>query len=158
MTPSTTTAVVSHRRRRSGRPLTVASSALILLVERELASRLTSANELLDEGYDIVESENASEAMSILRGRNDFDVMIADIDAEHAPGGLALVRYAASHHPSMKILVRSAGMEFQAESDGIDADFLSKPYPVGGLVQCMRGLLEQSALAHRPTPAPLLVS
>ena len=158
MTPSATTAVVSHRRRRSCRPLTVASSALILLVERELASRLSSANELLDEGYDIVESENASEAMSILRGRNDFDAMIADIDAEHAPGGLALIRYAASHHPSMKILVRSAGMEVQSEADGIDADFLPKPYPVGGLVQCIRGLLEQSALAHRPTPAPLPVS
>jgi DNA-binding NtrC family response regulator len=158
VTSSATTAVVSHRRRHSCGPLTVASSALILLVERELASRLSSANELLDEGYDIVESENASEAMSILRGRNDFDAMIADIDAEHAPGGLALIRYAASHHPSMKILVRSAGIEVQAESDGIDADFLPKPCPVGGLVQCMRDLLEQSALAHQPTPAPLLVS
>ncbi|HEX7953581.1 MAG TPA: hypothetical protein VF523_10990 [Burkholderiales bacterium] len=84
--------------------------------------------------------------------------MIADIDAEHVPGGLALIRYAASHHPLMKILVRSAGMEVQAESDEIDAGFLSKPYPVGGLAQRMRGLLEQNASAYRATPAPLLVS
>lgn len=141
MPTSTPIAAMKHRRRHSERPLQLASSPLVLLVEHELASRVSSANELLDEGYDIVESESASEAMNILRGRSDFDAMIGDIDAEHAPGGLALVRYAANHHPSMKILVRSAWPDSQAESGEVDTDFLPKPYPAGDLVRRMHGLL-----------------
>ena len=49
---------------------------LVLLVEKDLAIRLQGANELLDEGYEVVESESASEAMSILDSRDDFDAMV----------------------------------------------------------------------------------
>lgn len=147
MPTSATVPAVNHRRRDSNSPRELTSSPLVLLVEHELASRVSSANELLDEGYDIVESESASEAMSILRGRCDFDAMIGDIDAERAPGGLALVRYAANHHPAMKILVRSAWPDAQAESGEFATDFLPKPYPAGDLVRRMHGLL-----GYRLTP------
>lgn len=150
MTISAIPARLNNHRRHSRKSLPPVSSSLILLVERELASRLSCANELLDEGYEIVESESASEAMSILDGRNDFDAMIADIDTDHVPGGLALIRYAAGHHPSMKILINSAWTEAEAESNAIAARFLSRPFPAGALIRQMRDLLA-------PQPAPALV-
>lgn len=137
MSTSITIASVSYRHRHPRKPLPLTSSPLVLLVEHEFASRVDSANELLDEGYDIVESETASEAVSILRGRNDFDT-------NHAPGGLALVGYTANHHPSMRILVRSAWPNAQAESGAINADFLSMPYPDGELVRRMQELLDHA--------------
>jgi DNA-binding NtrC family response regulator len=114
---------------------------LVLLVERDLASRLSSANELLDDGYEVVETESASEAMSVLDGRHDFDAIVADIHPDRAPGGLALVRYGAIHHPSMKILVDSDWTGACAEASAIAVGFLPKPYFAGALVEHMDGLL-----------------
>jgi DNA-binding NtrC family response regulator len=117
------------------------TSALILLVECDLPSLLVCANELLDEGYEVIECDSAAVAMNMLNSRTDFDVMIADIDMDHAPGGLALVRYAASHLPGMKILIHSAWIDAQAESNAIAGSFLPKPYPTGALARQMQSLL-----------------
>ncbi|GLS18959.1 hypothetical protein GCM10007874_19760 [Labrys miyagiensis] len=118
-----------------------ATSALVLLVECDLASLLICANELLDEGYEVIESESAVTAMAMLLLRRDFDVMIVDIDVDHAPEGLALVRYATRHLPAMKILIHSAWIDVQNEPDVIVAGLLPKPYPPGALVRQMLALL-----------------
>jgi DNA-binding NtrC family response regulator len=86
---------------------------------------MLAANDLLDEGYEVVETENAAEAMGILRARNDFDAVIADIDLDHAPGGLALVRHIAHSHRDMDILITSKKtMVSQRRSE---ADFSPRP-------------------------------
>ena len=118
---------------------------LVLLVENDLTSRLRAANELLDDGYEVVESESASEAMSILEGRDDFGAMVADTDPDQAPGGLSLVRYAARHRRGMKILVSSTWADAGAELITIAASFLSKPYPTGALVGEMRLMLADTS-------------
>jgi len=118
--------------------------SLILLVEKDLASRMRSAHELLDDGYEVVESENASEAMHILDGRDDFDAMITDVDPDQAPGGLSLVRYAASRHRAMKILVGSDWIEAQVEASGVAANFLPKHPSAGALVRQMQNLLAEA--------------
>jgi hypothetical protein len=100
---------VADRRARPGDVR--ASPPLILLVENDAATRMHAANEMLDEGYEVVETENAVEAMGILKGRNDFDAVVADIDVDHAPGGLALVRYVAHRFEGMEILVTSPPTE-----------------------------------------------
>jgi DNA-binding NtrC family response regulator len=114
---------------------------LILLVESDVGVRLCVANELLDQGYEVVEGDNAGEAMSILGGRNDFDAMIADVHVDQAPGGLALVRYIARNRPGVGILITSEGNEAQPESLTIGARFLAKPFLGGALVREMRLLL-----------------
>src|ERR1044072_4078515 len=80
---------------------------LVLLVESDAETRMHAANAMLDEGYEVVETENALEAMGVLRVRNDFDAVIADVDLDHAPGGLALVRLVARTHGDPDILVTS---------------------------------------------------
>lgn len=114
---------------------------LVLLVERDLTLRGSNANQLLDEGYEIVESDSASEAKSILDGRGDFDAMIVDIDPVCAPGGLALVRDTALRRGSVKILVESDWSEARSEADAVAAAFLSKPHSRDALVRKMRALL-----------------
>lgn len=117
--------------------------SLVLLVERDLACRLRCAHELLDYGYEVVESESPSEARGVLDGRDDFDVMIADIHPDEAPGGLALVRYAASHHPSMKILVDSDWPGARAEANDVGAGVMPKLRHGGVLAQQMRHLFDE---------------
>jgi DNA-binding NtrC family response regulator len=117
---------------------------LVLLVEGDAETRMHAANAMLDEGYEVVETENAAEAMGILRARNDFDAVIADIDLDHAPGGLALVRHIARRHGDMDILITSE--ENEGESDAIKGGFLAKPYADGALISEMRFLLNQKSV------------
>ncbi len=112
---------------------------LVLLVEGDAETRMHAANEMLDEGYEVVETENAVEAMGILRARNDFDAVIADIDLDHAPGGLALVRHISRNLGDMGILITSEGND--GESEAIGSGFLAKPYADGALISEMRRLL-----------------
>ena len=100
-----------------------------------------AANEMLDEGYEVVETENALEAMSLLKSRSDFDAVVADIDVDHAPGGLALVRYVAHRYAGMEILVTSAPTE--GDPDPVQSRFLARPYTDGALIAEMRFLLER---------------
>jgi DNA-binding NtrC family response regulator len=111
---------------------------LILLVENDPMLRLRGANELLDEGYEVIESESASEATRILEGRCDFDAMIADV-SPGVPGILALLGYAKIHHPDMAIMVdtRWATLPttaFTRRDNGAEATG-------GTLVKAMRRLL-----------------
>jgi DNA-binding NtrC family response regulator len=93
----------------------VPEARLILLVEGDRVLRLRGANELLDEGYEVVESESAVEATKILEGRNDFDAMIADV-SPGVPGVLALVRYAATHRPDMALMIDTKWATFLPEA------------------------------------------
>lgn len=118
----------------------LASPPLILLVETDVATRLHAANEMLDEGYEVVESDSALEATSILRGRNDFDAIIVDVSRDQGPGGLALLRYVATSHGEMDILVASDATDGPSEAEAVGAEYLAKPYANGALVSRM-GLL-----------------
>jgi DNA-binding NtrC family response regulator len=121
---------------------------LVLLVECDAETRKHAANEMLDEGYEVVETENAAEAMGILRARNDFDAVIADIDLDHAPGGLALVRHVARSHGDMDILITSE--ENDGESEAIGSGFLAKPYADGALISEMQFLLKRGLESRFP--------
>jgi len=109
--------------------VTARETRLILLVESNRALRLRGANELLDEGYEVVESESAVEATKILEGRSDFDAMVADV-SPGVPGALALLRYAATHRPNMAIMIDTKwatllepeGAIFTLVHDGADAN------------------------------------
>jgi len=121
---------------------------LVLLVDSDMQSRLQGANALLDEGYEVVESESATEAMHILESRDDFDAMIVDIDPIHAPGGLALARYAAAHCHHMRTLVGSSWNEAEGECTTVAAGFLSKPYSDHRLKSAIRRLLVSGTKAE----------
>jgi hypothetical protein len=116
---------------------------LVLLVENDLALRLRGANELLDEGYEVVESENAVEAAQILEGRGDFDVMVADVSAG-IPGIFALLRYARIHRPDMAIMV-DTGWATDPTTDFTPDDNVAAAD--GSLVRGMRRLLPNEPFA-----------
>ena len=121
----------------------MSATPLILLVENDLALRLRGANELLDEGYEVVESENAVEAAQILEGRGDFDVMVADASAG-VPGILALLRYARIHRPDMAIMVDTRWATDPTTDFTLDDNVAAAD---GSLVRVMRRLLPNEPFA-----------
>jgi len=89
------------------RPASREVPPLVLLVETDLVARLRFANDMLDQGYEVVESESAIEAMHILHSRGDFNAMVADIHPERAPAGLSLARYVTRHHGDIAVVTVS---------------------------------------------------
>jgi DNA-binding NtrC family response regulator len=114
---------------------------LVLLIEADDGARLYAANEMLDAGYEVVEGDNALEAMSILSGRDDFNALVADVDLHRTPGGLALVRWIAGTKRHVRIIVTSEGSEAQSELIELGAGFLTRPCSDGALVRKLGTML-----------------
>jgi two-component system, cell cycle response regulator CpdR len=77
---------------------------LVLLVDGDAGTRLAIAHLLLDEGYEVVEADHAGEAMSVLGGRNDFDVLIFVAGPEGRSDGPVLAQHALRSRPGLRIV------------------------------------------------------
>jgi CheY-like chemotaxis protein len=96
-----------------------------LLVDDELLVRISTADMLIDLGYDVVETASAEEALELMRQGDEFDVLVTD---HLMPGmtGVDLARLVRSTHPKLPILLVSG----YADWDGLDSDLprLTKPF------------------------------
>lgn len=143
---------------RKAGPESCARAPLLLIVEADAGERLHLANGLLDEGYDVVEADNPAEAMSILKGRDDFDMLIADVWFGQRYADLGLVRYVSAMRPHTKILIHacpeSAGMAIPSPRSA----FLAKPSSDTALLAAVADLFARTdAPVARPrSPAPLI--
>jgi CheY-like chemotaxis protein len=111
----------------------------ILLVEDELIVRLWTADELRDEGFDVVEAANADEALSVLRDDGPVDLLMTDIRMPGSMDGLRLAKTVHAVWPDLKIVVASAHAH-SADSDNVDA-FFGKPYDPARVATRIRELL-----------------
>jgi two-component system cell cycle sensor histidine kinase/response regulator CckA len=102
----------------------------ILLVEDEDAVRLFGARALRNKGYRVIEARSGENALDVLHGEDDIDVLITDVVM---PGmdGATLARLVRVERPSIQVILMSgysedvALGEFSGE-DGIH--FLPKPF------------------------------
>ena len=102
----------------------------IMIVEDEDAVRLFGARALRNKGYRVVEARSGENALDLLRGEANIDVLVTDVVM---PGmdGAALARLVRVERPSIQVILMSgyaedvALGEFSGE-DGIH--FLPKPF------------------------------
>jgi CheY-like chemotaxis protein len=97
----------------------------VLLVEDEDLIRLSTADMLIEQGYQVIEAESAEEALRLISQGLNPDIMVTD---HLMPGmsGTDLARSLQLDRPSLKVLVISG----YAEAKGVDADLprLTKPF------------------------------
>jgi PAS domain S-box-containing protein len=109
-------------------PARIASRANLgtaLLVDDEESVRMTTADMLLDLGYEIVEAGSGDEALRLIEQGLRPDLLVTD----HLMPGLKgdeLAREVRSRHPTLPILIIAG----YAEADGLAADLprLTKPF------------------------------
>jgi CheY-like chemotaxis protein len=115
----------------------------ILLVEDEHLIRLTAAEALRDEGFDVEEASNGDEAALRLVGPNFFDVLFTDVRMPGKMDGVHIAMHARTHHPPI-ILIIVSGFAPQLASRLKDFDpaavFFAKPYRVRDIVNSIRRL------------------
>ena len=105
-----------------------------LVVDDELAVRITTADMLQGMGYDTVETDNAGEAERILRSDHRFDLVVTD---HLMPGksGAELAMAIRRHWPTMPVLIVSGYAD--AEAIAPDVPRLAKPFREADLARAI---------------------
>jgi CheY-like chemotaxis protein len=115
--------------------------ATILVVEDEPLIRMSAIDLIVSAGFQVVEAENADEAIGILEARPDIHLVFTDVDMPGSMDGLKLCHYIRDRWPPVKLLVAS-GKAIVAESQlPGGAMFFSKPYSNTSIVEAMTRLL-----------------
>lgn len=122
------------------------TSVRILLVEDEFLIRLLAAEVLQDEGFEVVEAEDGTQAIGLLDGPNGFDLLLTDVQMPGPVDGIQVAIHARRRHPSIPVIVVSALPLNARRLDGLGPcnTFVSKPYELPALVATLRRMLEPS--------------
>lgn len=115
-------------------------SATILLAEDNDVLRRVLALGLRDEGYAVIETREASDALAILGSEQTIDVVISDVSVPSAADTLtrAALRSRAAALPL--IYISGHSLEFAADRYPMrpGAFFLAKPFSIDELLRVVR--------------------
>jgi CheY-like chemotaxis protein len=108
--------------------LAVSKRPVVLIVEDEFLLRMNAVDMIAAAGFEVVEAENADQAIEILEARPDITVVFTDIQMPGSMDGLKLARAVRGRWPPIKIVATSGHVNV-AETDLPDGGrFLPKPY------------------------------
>lgn len=114
-----------------------AARTCILVVEDEILIRLMMSEGLRDEGYHVIETFNADEALVILETAIP-DVLVTDVRMPGSIDGLGLLRVVREKHSTLPVILTSGHLEpAEAVAEGA-TQFVAKPYTVETLVREVR--------------------
>lgn len=118
----------------------------ILVVEDQEAVRQVACGFLTGFGYDVVEAENAAEALGKLREHPDIDLMFSDVVMPGGMNGFELAKAAYSIRPDLKVVHTSGyprgAMVHQEESRFREGFIIMKPYRREDLHNILKEALE----------------
>jgi CheY-like chemotaxis protein len=103
--------------------------ATILVVEDEGVLRLWLAQELEQNGFQVLVAGTANEAVDMLNGALGVDLVFTDIRMPGSMDGVALMRWVRMKRPEIKVIISSA-----IRIDGADATVV-KPYSMARVIQ-----------------------
>jgi PAS domain S-box-containing protein len=123
-----------------------ASGEVILAVDDNSAVRTTTAKQLRDLGYQVLEAENAQSALDTLDAVPRIDLLFTDVVMPGGVDGKELAKRARKKRPNLKVLFTSgfpgAALANCAEIN-LDAPLLSKPYRKHDLARAVSDILDR---------------
>ncbi|HTU01305.1 MAG TPA: sigma-54 dependent transcriptional regulator [Candidatus Sulfotelmatobacter sp.] len=127
----------------------------VLLVEDEPILRLTLANDLADDGYEITAASDGAEGLARIRER-DFDVALLDLKLPKADG-LSLLKSFKAKNPHGVAVMMTAFGTIQSAVAAMKAgasEYLLKPFSPEELLLLLRGLLAERGDLAPAEPEP----
>ena len=113
---------------------------VILVVEDEFLIRMEAMNTIRDAGFDVVEANNADEAILILESRLDITVVFTDVQMPGSMDGLKPAAAIRGRWPPIKIVATSGLLDIRKEDLPLGSRFLPKPYSATQIVGTLREL------------------
>jgi two-component system, response regulator PdtaR len=121
--------------------LQVNSKAAILVVEDETLTRLWVADLLEENGFTVLEAEDASAALKVLEARPEVRLLFTDVQMPGSLNGMELAREVHARWPHV-LLVITSGRERPTRAEiPDDGRFVAKPYSAEELLRQVNDLL-----------------
>jgi CheY-like chemotaxis protein len=115
----------------------------VLLVEDEDLIRLVTIETLQDEGFEVIEAWDGSEAARLLDGQNSFDVLFTDVQMPGTLDGIDVAMHARRRYPMIPVVIVSGyAVDLTRRLAVLEpaAVFISKPYNLVKIVDTLRRL------------------
>jgi CheY-like chemotaxis protein len=116
------------------------SRPVVLVVEDEPLLRWNAVVAMEEAGFDVVEAENAHEAISILEKRLDIRVVFTDVQMPGSMDGLRLAHLIRTRWPPIRIIATSGRFKLSDDDLPEGGRYLSKPYAISDLTGMLREL------------------
>jgi CheY-like chemotaxis protein len=116
-------------------------TAIVLVVEDEPLLRMVAVNIIEEAGFQVVEANNADDAIRILEGRGDIRIVFTDIDMPGSMDGLKLAAAVRRKWPPISIIVVSGHRKPAMGELPSDSVFFSKPYPIDEVISTLRQMV-----------------
>ena len=113
---------------------------VVLIVEDEFLIRMDAVDMVRPAGFDVVEAENADEAILILERRFDVTVVFTDIQMPGSMDGLKLAAAIRGRWPPIRIVATSGLAKIGSDDLPSGSRFLPKPYSASQIVGALREL------------------
>ncbi len=104
------------------------SGTRILIVEDEFLIRLTLAEALCDEGFDVVEAETGDAALRLIEADPTIRLMLTDMQLPGTLDGASLAAHARRHNPELPIIFVTGRPEAVGALLTRRDLFIAKPY------------------------------
>lgn len=115
--------------------------AVVLVVEDDAFIRMGAVDLVLAAGYEALEAKDADEAIRILEGRPDIDLVFTDVQMPGTMDGIKLTHYIRERWPPVKLIVASGNAILQGIGLPEGTEFFSKPYSDHAITEMMARML-----------------
>jgi two-component system, response regulator PdtaR len=119
--------------------------AVVLIVEDSAIIRMSAVDLVLSAGYEALEAGDADEAIRILEGRDDIDLVFTDVQMPGTMDGIKLSHYIRDRWPPVKLIVASGAAIVEESMLPGGSRFFPKPYDDFSITEAMALLLSSDA-------------
>lgn len=116
----------------------VSKSKVALIVDDEVFARMFAAQIFIDEGFTVLEAQDAAEGLDVLSRNDDVSVLFTDISMPGEMNGIGLASRVARNRPGLALLITSGCVEPSARDIPAGGRFLRKPYTAQALTAALR--------------------
>jgi CheY-like chemotaxis protein len=114
------------------------TQTVVLIVDDEAFARLFAVQIFLDEGYSVLEADDAAEALTVLEHNDDVSLLFTDISMPGDMDGLGLARCVRALRKDIGVLITSGRLQPTVEQIPNGGRFLPKPYTAHSLLDAIR--------------------
>ncbi len=128
----------------------------LLVVEDDALVRMTLVDVLADDGFDVVEAEDAAQALDLICTRPEIAAMLTDINLPGGADGFALAQAVRVVRPGLPVLYASGRYTALESGKAVSgARFLAKPFTPALAAMALRELMRDPGLPpHSAVPPP----
>ncbi len=102
--------------------------ARLLLVEDEFLIRMTLSEALTDAGFEVLEAEDADQALELLASDSTIRLLLTDIQLPGSCNGQVLVERARQTRPALPVIFMSGRLNTSTAGQVGRDRYIAKPY------------------------------